>query len=57
MGQIETVALRLYETICKLDIQWEASVYHRKLSFVLCGDLEGGMEPVGVGGRLKQEGP
>ena len=54
MGQIETVALRLYETICKLDMQWEASVYHRKLSLVLCINLEG-WDGEG-GGREVQKG-
>ena len=40
----------LYITICKIDSQWEFSVF-RKL--VLCDNLEG---LDGVGGRFKREG-
>ena len=30
--------------MCKIDSEWEAAVQCRKLSWVLCDDLEGGDE-------------
>ena len=35
--------------MCKIDTSWEAVVYHRELSCMLCDDLEGW-------GRLGREG-
>ena len=31
----------IYTTICKTDSPWKPAVNHRKLSLVLCDDLEG----------------
>ena len=33
----------IYSTVCETDSSWEAAVWHRELSSVLCDDLEGGM--------------
>ena len=30
-----------HATMCKIDSWWEAAMYHRKLSLVLCDDLGG----------------
>ena len=43
-----------FNTICKIDSQWEFAVWHRELNPVLCNNLEGWD---GVGDRREvQEG-
>ena len=39
-GQVARVALTSTHTMCTIAIWWEAAVQHRKLSSVLCDDLE-----------------
>ena len=56
MGQSERVASHSYTyfTSVKYTAQWEAAIYPRELSLVLCDDQEG---RDGRGrGRLKREG-
>ena len=45
-----------YTTMCKIDGWWEPVIKYRKLSWVLCNDLEGWDGGVEVGGRSKREG-
>ena len=42
--------------MCKIDGWWEPVIKYRKLSWVLCNDLEGWDGGVEVGGRSKREG-
>ena len=47
--------METYITICKIDIQWEFAVCHRKLKQGLCTILGGGMGRE-MGRRFKSEG-
>ena len=44
-----------FSTMCKIDSWWEPAIKYRKLSWVLCNDLEGWDGGVEVGGRCKRE--
>lgn len=43
-----------HATMCKLDSQWEPAIKHRKLSPILCDDLDGWDEAIGR--RFRKEG-
>ena len=47
--------METYNTICKIDSQWEFAVWLRKLKQGLCINLEG-WDGKGDGGRFKREG-
>ena len=47
--------IEIYNTICKIDSQWEFAVWLRELKQGLCDRLKGGMGRE-MGGRSKREG-
>ena len=47
--------IEIYNTVCKIDSQWEFAVGFRELKQGLCDGLKGGMGRE-MGGRLRREG-
>ena len=47
--------MEIYNTICKIDSQWESAVWLGELKQGLCDRLKGGMGRE-MGGRLRREG-
>ena len=54
VGQIESVRPTYIHCRCTMESCWEAAVWHRELTLVLCDDLGGGMG--GWAGREAQKG-
>ena len=53
VGRMETGTLKHVHHHVQTGSSWEAAVYHRELSLLLCDILRGGM---GVGGKFEREG-